>query len=217
MLVLDVDDGTPARELLQAFADWPYICHTSWSHTETEPRYRVVLPLEEPVKAALWGRVFAWAQDRAGGHLDEACKDPSRIWFRPAVRRQGWPFHCISRDPGGGCLGLRAENLPPTRDELAEKRRRARPAPRMPATVSARAVTRAAQERLKVDPAARESAGLRAGGQIANGRAVKIPCPGCGRASVWFLIAPDRMAQAECNHRNSCGWSGWLDQLPGVV
>lgn len=64
------------------------LIHTSRSHTDEWPRFRVVLPLSRPVSpfeyAALWLRVKAHA-----GAIDDSPKDPSRFWFLPGVKEGG--------------------------------------------------------------------------------------------------------------------------------
>jgi len=220
MLVLDVDDGTPPEDLLKPFADWPYAWHTSWSHTPGHPKFRVIIPLEVPVPAAGWPRVFHWAHRVTGGHIDPKCKDASRIWFRPSVRSADWPFAHGSHDPGGNLLCLLPDRLDPTPDEVeAERimRLRSRPPIKHAAGTPEWKVRRAAQDRLKTDHSAREQACIAAGGRLAGNRATKIPCPGCGRQSVWYYIEPRKSPQAQCDHRNSCGWYGFLDLIPGVL
>jgi hypothetical protein len=44
-------------------------------------------------------------------------------------------------------------------------------------------------------------------------RADGVPCPGCGRPSAWFFLAPHRATRARCKHRKSCGWTGPLTDL----
>ena len=59
--------------------------------------------------------------------------------------------------------------------------------------------------------------GARIRGECPQRRAEGVACPGCGRASVWFWIEPDRLKAACCNHLASCGWRGSLDDLTGGV
>jgi hypothetical protein len=84
MVVLDVDDGTPIDELL--VGDVFAIAHTSWSHTEEVPKWRVVMPLAEPVPAQDWPEVWRGVAHR-WPCVDPATKDPSRMYYVPAVRQ----------------------------------------------------------------------------------------------------------------------------------
>ncbi len=86
-LVFDVDEGDPDA----AFARWPgllAVMHTTWSHRSGSPRYRQALPLARPVPGHLWSQAWATAAARTP-EADPACKDPSRLYFRPAVSAPG--------------------------------------------------------------------------------------------------------------------------------
>ena len=85
--VADVDSGAPFDEAAALLSDWAYIAHSSYSHTEQHPKYRVVLPLRADISNADWGRLwprlrllFAFGSIK----LDTACCDSSRIYYLPA-------------------------------------------------------------------------------------------------------------------------------------
>lgn len=63
-VVLDFDDGTSIEEASRRFAHHFHIVHSTWSHTEEHPRFRLVLPLEHPVPAGEWPRMWAWAEEQ---------------------------------------------------------------------------------------------------------------------------------------------------------
>ena len=69
------------------------IMHTTWSHTPEHPKARVVFPMEYPCPVGEWGEVWssgaAWATTW-GAEVDQACKDPSRLYFLPAVDGAEW-------------------------------------------------------------------------------------------------------------------------------
>jgi hypothetical protein len=203
-LVLDHDDGTSIDEATAPWMDWPHIVHTSWSHTDARPRFRVVLVLSEPVPAARWPAAWAWAAERAGGHADPACKDPSRLYFLPALpsatARWEWRVH----DPGGLLLRIDAAFAP------AEAPAIGRVAPRPIRTACA---DRRVLHLLRADRATRERAATFLEAQVVDRRADRITCPGCGRPTVWFWLEPGAQSTASCKHRGSCGWWGHLDEL----
>jgi len=58
--------------------------HTTWSHTILAPRWRIALPLAEPVFAASWGDVWRRARAALCPEADPACKDPSRQYYLPS-------------------------------------------------------------------------------------------------------------------------------------
>lgn len=215
-LVLDYDDGTPMRAAHAAWADYPHIMHTSWSHSRARPRYRIVVPLLRPVAAGGWARVFAWALGRAP-QIDRQCKDPSRLFFAPSHPEGAQGAWAGAWVGPGRMLDLDPETLPPTPQEVA----RATPRPVAPPVrygpgMSRAAVERAVSERLKSDEGLRRLVADRLGAVIAEGaipRADRIRCPSCGRPSVHYLLIPGAWNGARCSHRNSCGWAGWVDQL----
>jgi hypothetical protein len=206
-VVLDYDDGTPIEDAMDTWEGWPLLVHTSWSHTEDHPRFRLVLPLAAPIPAMAWPRVWAWARERSGGHIDEACKDPSRLYLLPAVPRFGAPFHALVRGEGRPLLSVDLDALPgvsPPRPKPASLER-----VRVPED-QARLIAR---YRLRTSREVGERAARWLDAHLTGTRAERIPCPGCGRPSVWFWLEPGRMSTAVCDHRNSCGWWGHLDEL----
>jgi predicted RNA-binding Zn-ribbon protein involved in translation (DUF1610 family) len=75
------------------------------------------------------------------------------------------------------------------------------------------------RRRLAQDPGTRERVAAELGAPVVGigdgRRAEHLPCPLCGRASVWFLVSPRRQSRAHCHHRKSCGWNGPLESLLG--
>lgn len=223
-IVLDLDDGARVEQARAAWEDWPHIVHTTWSHTPEAPRLRLVVPLEEPVARRDWSRVWHWAHARSGLVADPACKDPSRIYFVPAIRSHDWPRW--SRVEAGDAHLLRVDPaaLPPTPEEVEHARveaaRASRPPVQRRGAISDAARRRAQSDALRSDPDARRRAALALGGVVAGegpGEAARgICCPQCGDRSVWWPIVPRTTPQAMCHHRNSCGWHAWLDTLLDV-
>lgn len=73
-----------------------------------------------------------------------------------------------------------------------------------------------ALRRLKSDPGTRQRAAESLGGHVAGVSAKGVPCPQCGRPSVWWPLVPDAPSQtARCSHLNSCGWWGRISNLIG--
>lgn len=93
-MVLDYDGTESIAAARELWGGYYGLIHTSRSHTEDTPRFRVILPLARPVSpfeySGLWRRVDAMA----GGKLDPAPKDPSRFWYTPGVK-DGNPFEAI--------------------------------------------------------------------------------------------------------------------------
>jgi hypothetical protein len=206
-LVLDFDGGDP-EAALAAWSDHLVVLHTTWSHTEEEPRFRLVLPLARPVPLSRWQAAWLWAADRALG-ADVACKDPARLYFRPARPRPDAPHRAEVR--GHELLDVLA--VLPEPSPAAPALRAAAAELHVPARLRDSAV----RGRLMTDPASRERAAVDAGATLAGGdarrRATGIVCPACGRPSVWYYLSPTRLRRARCNHRSSCGWTGGIELL----
>lgn len=217
-LALDFDDGTTIDAAAEAWMDWPHVIHTSWSHTEAHHKFRLVVPLETPIPVAGFARVWHWAAARSP-QIDPSCKDPSRMYHVPAVRSHDWPrVHRVHDEPSR-MLSLDPDRLPMTPSEAEADRRRRLPKPAPPAGAPPLVRRRALSDRLKIDPDARMRAASALNASIAGGskpRADHIACPQCSRPSVWFYIQPGQFSGAQCVHKNSCGWHGWVDQLLAI-
>ncbi len=197
-LVLDYDDGTDIDEALSPWEQHTVLLHSSWSHTVSHPRFRLVLPLHEPVAASEWPAVWRWAESRSLGVIDKACKDPSRLYLLPAVPSRLSPYERRVLNVGG---------------PLLKPGRVAAPPPRRRAQGALQPMHAQARQILNTSQAARERAADHLGATVRSGRAEYITCPGCGRPSVWFWLAPGQMSTAACKHKNSCRWWGHLDTL----
>lgn len=124
-LVCDIDDDLEGFDALaQGIHSLGRACiiHTTWSHTPQHAKARVIFPLEMPCEASMWAEVWlsgaAWAKTW-GATVDQACKDPSRLYFLPSVdareydTRSDWFRADVV---GGECLSWRwlvAHHKPP--------------------------------------------------------------------------------------------------------
>lgn len=92
MLVLDCDAGE-SLDVLEALGDeYVRLAHTSWSHRPDHPKARLVFPFQRPCPAKHWERVWGAAARWAAAHgvrVDAATKDPSRLYFGPALPDDG--------------------------------------------------------------------------------------------------------------------------------
>jgi hypothetical protein len=211
-LVFDYDDGTAVAAAREPWMGHPHLVHTSWSHTLQLAKFRLVLPLQTAVPSSAWLKTWQYASTLAVGEVDPKCKDPSRLYFLPAVRSERTPFEFIEHDPGGSLLELDWDRIPEP------------PRPRPPCRAATRRVAcsdgqrdAARAHRLKTDPETRRRAGAELGGreqgQGGSQRVTGVVCPGCHRRTVYWFIGPERMTSAACNHVNSCGWRGPLLSL----
>lgn len=84
MAVIDVDNGLPVEILIKQIEGYAYHIHSSFSHTLTNPKYRVILPLGQPIEAAEWNQTWLRINAWVGGINDPSTKDVGRIYFMPA-------------------------------------------------------------------------------------------------------------------------------------
>jgi hypothetical protein len=211
-LVLDIDGGMDLATALERCAPYTALGHTSWSHTPGEPRFRLVLPLARPVPAARWGSVWRAAVDVLGVPVDRLCSNANRRFLLPARPSQGAAHQVEVRATDVALDLLPLLDVPAVRADTAA-------ATSMTVQVPHHRLERAVRHRLASDPDARrrlaDTLGATLRGSAGMERADGLACPGCGRASVWFLIAPERATRARCKHRNSCGWSAPVGDLAG--
>lgn len=205
-LVLDFDHPRVSMDACRAlWAPWAHMGHTTWSHAEDAPRWRVVLPLQVPVVAARWSRLWAWACARDPDH-DASCSDAGRLYFSAWRPSSSSPATAWCHD--GPWLNVDELELP----NVAPRTRTAPGGGREP---------RPSGGRPRLDaPGDREAHGLAVGGRVRGDgdqrRIVDAPCPRCGRPSVWWWVSPASWRGAGCDHRQSCGWTGWPDQVGGA-
>lgn len=202
-IVLDYDGGD-LEGCIRRWGRWRSIVHTSASHTPSEPRWRVVIPLAQAIPAADWPKVWRWADKWAPGS-DPKARDVGRRYFLPGgADRTHWRFLANEHAP---ILHVALDRLPPEPEPVRVQR------PASPHTLGQDDARRELAERLKTEPALRSSWGIRLGGRVAGAYVRDVRCPGCGRDSVYWPVDPQGTPQGLCHHRNSCGWSGWLDTL----
>lgn len=197
-LVLDYDDGTSPDAAVRRWSRWTGLLHTTWSHSPELPKFRVVLPLAEPVAASNWLRAWRWAELYSNREIDRSCKDPSRLYFLP-YRPIGNGFRADDFGPEWHPLRIPWEAV------SLESPTRHRYRPTWRASDDARGRI--------TDPDQRAAIGQQLGGRLSGDRVTGIECPNCGRRDVWWFLVPDKRMSAGCNHLNSCGWYGSVRSL----
>lgn len=98
MLTLDLDGAREGgfEALCASLSDFYYLWHTSYSHSEEKPSYRVLIPLAEPVSSGLYGDfVRKIIADNPNASIDPASAKPGQCMFTPA-----------SKDPFGYDYGI---------------------------------------------------------------------------------------------------------------
>ena len=207
-LVFDFDDGTDLLAPAHAFSDWPFLLHTSWSHTEEHHKFRLILPLQVPVTVEKWQGAYSDAlklwksrKPRDAGDPDPACSDPCRIYYLPARRDGDVCGFGFAHDDPDVCtwpLGLEGYRVKKKKKKPIIQKRRIRTESEWDSE---------AKRRIKTDPKTRMEIGEKVGGKVVESSNVVrgIYCPGCGRKKVWFWIDGQTRKTAKCSHENSCG------------
>jgi hypothetical protein len=137
----------------------------------------------------------------------------------PALRPGGHTEHYVHHaDAGAQLLRLDPTRMPPTPGEVARRKLQREAAERRKRMANSGPPSRRQRnDMLKKDPIMRrdlaDRMGARFRGPPGDETAHGMPCPRCGRNSVWFPLLPRKHPQAMCEHMNSCGWMGWLDKL----
>jgi len=227
MLVYDLDDGDSCFDVWSLFAQrgWTVIGHTSASHSPSHQKYRVILPLAAPLPKVDWERIWRasfelWMDVVGVGIPDtKAIKDMARVYFR-----YGWTRDSKMETVDGSKLWPQSHPCHPSQyhrsgywiERPLELRydhiQLPKPKPRPQ-------IDRSQPQSLDsamMDPQLRQSVGINAGGSIVGQYIKHIPCPSCGRRSVFYSIDPSTANSTKwpsCNHVNSCGWWGKLETL----
>jgi hypothetical protein len=209
LLSLDIEGGPTTQEAHEAFSPWHHVVYTSWRHEPEAHRFRLVLPLAQDVSCEAYRALWSWAAARMGRGVDPQAKDPSRALFLPAIKPDG------SR--ATAWVWADAPLLDPTpileaHHQRDAARKATRPPPRR-VHVPEDQARRMARHRLRTDRGTRERAAAWLDAHVRGSRAEGVTCPSCGRPSAWFYVEPGAKSTASCNHLNSCGWWGHLDDL----
>lgn len=94
-LVLDIDDGVDLNTIRHKLAGMGLaaVLHTTWSHTPKQHKARIVFPFRVECPREEWAEVWAAADQWSrgwGAVIDPACKNPSRLYFLPALPAEHW-------------------------------------------------------------------------------------------------------------------------------
>jgi hypothetical protein len=81
--VIDIDHDDPEWGLLDSFE---YVAHTTFSHTDEDRHWRVILPFSRPVRRTKWKDTWRKIQFWLAPAADEACKDESRFYWWPTCQ-----------------------------------------------------------------------------------------------------------------------------------
>jgi len=84
LLVLDIDDGLSLEDIRKRLGRYEYAVHSTYSHSEEKPKWRVVLPLLKPIPATELPALFDQVNQMFDHQLDASCgHDPARMYYLP--------------------------------------------------------------------------------------------------------------------------------------
>jgi replicative DNA helicase len=70
-----------------------YTTHSGYRRTENNPdaeeRFRLIIPLADPIPASEFPKLWQWAATVSGGKVDASAKDASRMFYTPAIAEEG--------------------------------------------------------------------------------------------------------------------------------
>ena len=81
-LVVDVDGGTAYAQAKQVVAGREWVAYSSYSHTDAEPHYHLVVKLDKPVSGDEWHAAYASLKAELGG-IGDNLSAPSHAYFLP--------------------------------------------------------------------------------------------------------------------------------------
>jgi hypothetical protein len=220
-LVFDIDDGCTTFDTWRLFHEYNVIAHTSFSNRPHYHKYRIILPLEEPVPAEDWPRASIAAKGvwdcvvGIGEPDSSALNDRARIYFRYGIptppsadmksHHPMFPanYHQTAWNVGRNFV-LEYQHI-----EIKQPVRRQY-------TAKVYSNGKASINEVMMDPSFRLALANKAGATIQDNEARYISCPQCNRNSVHFSIDPCTGIAYKwptCNHANSCGWWGRFEDL----
>lgn len=210
-LVFDMDDGTDWGHRY-SFSKYHYIAHTSFSHSEEIHKWRIILPLEEPIPAIDWKRAAKAAKELWDNTIGEgepdsnALTDCARMYYRFAYpEREDKDLQSTAAHKGEGLLRLDYSHIP--KEEPKKRYERWKPR-KAGAKIGVEGLFHNLDFRMKI--------ANRIGASIDGNIARNVTCPSCGRDEVYFSIdpyLPHSVLWPHCNRANKCGWWGKLEDL----
>ncbi len=210
-LVYDLDDGTEFG-YCTSFDQYHSIAHTSYSNNAEVEKWRIVLPLQEPIPATDWKRAAKAAKELwdnlvgIGEPDSSALTDCARMYYRYALPdRADATLQRTKANKGEGLLRLDYSHIPKEEPKKRYKR-----------WESKRAGSKSGIEALFHNPEYRMALAQQIGASIQGNVARNILCPACNQREVYFSIDPDLLHAVRyphCNRANKCGWWGYLENL----
>lgn len=82
--VLDLDGGVSRGEFVEKLASYAYLAYTSYSHSESQERWRVIIFYSVPCTPDQHDAVYQHFNTLFGGRIDPRSKTTNQLWYTPA-------------------------------------------------------------------------------------------------------------------------------------
>lgn len=224
-IVFDIDGGYkyPTIEDINPDArSFTFLIYPTYSYTEDKPKYRVIIPLANPVPSQCWKDiyhpqitgVFNWlVNDKTAAlTLDMSCSDPNRLYYLPSIKKgNNVPDPILNM---GKDYTIKYKYTPPD------------PRPKRFGFKGAKhgshqEINTVIAYKYNHDKDSRLAAAEDLGCTIKNNRAEGFSCPWCGGTDTYFYVesnkkdkdGTDLFSPATCKHVKTCGYIDSLYQL----
>jgi hypothetical protein len=91
--VLDFDNHISRARIEAILHGLCYAAHTSYTHHPQAERWRVIIPLQQPVPPCYAYALYDYFAFRFGGGLDTTCRNPDHLYFLPACPPDAAPYY----------------------------------------------------------------------------------------------------------------------------
>ena len=221
-LVFDMDDGQTGFDTWRLFHQYHVMAHTSFSHRPQHHKYRIILPLENPIPATEWERASQAALDMWNSVVGRgepdlgALHDKARAYFRygiPHPESNIMAHHPMYPGNYHQTAWSVGHPLDLKYDHIRIKKEPKRVQYNKPKVYSN---GKTALSEVMMSSAFRSAMAGQCGGTLQGNEVRYVTCPGCGQKSVHFsidLTLPSATKWPTCNHLNKCGWWGRFEDL----
>lgn len=95
-ITLDVDHPADGfAEGVELAFPYAVIIHTTYSSTPSEPRYRLIIPVDRELRPDEYITASNAIMQMLGDGFDRSSQEPERYMFRPAAQKAGWFQHWV--------------------------------------------------------------------------------------------------------------------------
>ena len=226
MIVFDVDGGykyPSIEDINPAARSFLFLIYPTFSYTEDKPKYRVIIPLSNPVPAKYWKQiyhpqitgVFNWLVNdkKANLTLDMSCSDPNRLYYLPSIKKGNKvPDPILNMGEN-----YTVKYTPPPPPDPRPKRFGFKGAKHG----SHQEINTVIAYKYNHDRDTRLSAAADLGCTIKNNRAEGFSCPWCQGTDTYFYTESNKtdkdgtplFSPAACKHEKTCGYRDSLYNL----